>query len=67
MTRYLFEILIAAAALVVTISAGSWWAAGAAAAGVLLGFGLFRYMLANRIRTAAFKAVTNHTKGTQWR
>jgi len=56
-TRYLIEILIAATVLVVAcVFAATWWAVAAGAAGILLGFGLFRYMLAGKLYKTIFDA-----------
>jgi predicted anti-sigma-YlaC factor YlaD len=60
MTRYLIEILIAGVVLAVAlVYAASWWAVVAGVAGIFLGFGLFRYVLAAKLYKIAFNAATN--------
>jgi hypothetical protein len=63
-TRYLVEILLAASVLAVAcVLAGSWWAVAAGAAGILLGFGLFRYMLAGKLYKTVFNATVAMQRG----
>lgn len=57
MTRYLVEILIAATALVAAlVLSPAWPTLAAGAAGMLLGFGLFRYILAGKLYKTVFDA-----------
>jgi len=63
-TRYLIEILIAATVLAVAcVFAASWWAVAAGVSGILLGFGLFRYMLAGKLYKTVFNATVAMQRG----